>query len=384
MTMTPTNSVQAQTSPVPMDKQANATPAQVPFNQVLSGEITSRQNSANADKAPNKGADSENGQDQQTAPSTANSNVKEAKPADVADTQPKDSKDGKNATDSIAAPSASAELLALVANLNQTATKSAEPGTSSPVLDTTPAVGMGKAALSARAGVQKSQTAVEPDASSEKTPPLKPETAFTSLIKQAGELKPALDQAAIDHAAIKLDAAKIQDIPLGNAPAALAPLQQASLAIAQAAAGHPGETLTPKVGTAAWDQALGQKIVWMVAGTQQSASLTLNPPDLGPLQVVLHVSNDQANATFISAQPEVRQALEAALPKLREMMGDAGIQLGQSTVSAGTPDQHGASGGSSQHAPPGLRHADGTIDSAIQVGRTQIRMTGQGMVDTFA
>lgn len=376
MTMTPTNSVQAQTSPAPMDKQANATPAEVPFNQVLSGEITSRQNSAKADKTPDKGADSGNRQDQQTAPPTGNSSAKEAKPAETADAQIKGSKNG---TDSNAAPSASAELLALVANLNQAATKSAEPGTSPPVLDTAPAVGIGKGVLSARSGVQKSQIAVQPDASSEKTASLKPETAFTSLIKQAGELKPALDQAAI-----KLDAAKIQDIPLGTAPAALSPLQQASLKIAQAAAGQPTEKLTPSVGTAAWDQALGQKIVWMAGGAQQSASLTLNPPDLGPLQVVLHVSNDQANATFISAQPEVRQALEAALPKLREMMGDAGIQLGQSTVSAGTPNQHDASGGSSQHASPGLRETDGTIDSAIQAGRSQIRMTGLGMVDTFA
>ncbi|HUW27681.1 MAG TPA: flagellar hook-length control protein FliK [Sulfuriferula sp.] len=387
MNMTPTNAVQAQTSPAPIDKQANAAPAEVPFNQVLSGEITSRQNSANADKAQNKNADSGNGQDQQTAPSTTNSSTKEAKPAEAADAQPKDSKDGKNTTDSNAVPSASAELLALVANLNQTATKLAEPVTSAPALDTAATTGVGKAGLSAHAGVQKSQTAVQLDGASEKTPPIKPDTAFTSLIKQAGESKPALDQAAIDHAAIKLDAAKIHDIPLDTAPAVLAqaPLQQASLAIAQAAVGHPAETLTPKVGTAAWDQALGQKIVWMVAGAQQSASLTLNPPDLGPLQVVLHVSNDQANATFIAAQPEVRQALEAALPRLREMMGDAGIQLGQSTVSAGTPNQHDASGGSSRHASPGFHGADGAIDSDIRVGRSQIGMTaGQGMVDTFA
>ncbi len=376
MTMTPTSSVQVQTSPASMDKQANAAPAEVPFNQVLSGEITSRQNSASADKTPNKGTDSGTSQDPQSAASTGNPIAKEAKPAESADAQTKGSKDG---TDSNAVPSASAELLALVANLNQAATKSAEPGTSSPVLDTAASIGIGKAVLSARAGAQKSQTAVQLDGLSEKTASLKPETAFTALIKQAGELKPALDQAAI-----KLDAAKIQDIPLGAAPAALAPLQQASLQIAQAAAGLPGEKLTPQVGTAAWDQALGQKIVWMVAGAQQSASLTLNPPDLGPLQVVLHVSNDQANATFISAQPEVRQALEAALPKLREMLGDAGIQLGQSTVSAGTPNQHDASGGSSQHASPGFRETDGAIDSAVRVGRSQIRMTGLGIVDTFA
>nr|USX17299.1 flagellar hook-length control protein FliK [Oxalobacteraceae bacterium OTU3CAMAD1] len=68
--------------------------------------------------------------------------------------------------------------------------------------------------------------------------------------------------------------------------------------------------------------------------------MELNPPDLGPLQVVLSVNKDQATAAFSSAQPEVRQALEAALPKLREMMSEAGIQLGSATVSAGMSDQN--------------------------------------------
>ena len=45
----------------------------------------------------------------------------------------------------------------------------------------------------------------------------------------------------------------------------------------------------------------------MTAGALQTASLTLNPPNLGPLQVVLNVTHDQATASFFAAQPEVRQ-----------------------------------------------------------------------------
>jgi hypothetical protein len=78
----------------------------------------------------------------------------------------------------------------------------------------------------------------------------------------------------------------------------------------------------------------------MAAGGEQSATMELNPPDLGPLQVVLSVNKDQATAAFSSAAPEVRQALESALPKLKEMMSEAGIQLGSATVSAGMSDQN--------------------------------------------
>ena len=374
--MTPTSSVQAQTSPAPTGKQAGSAPAEVPFNQVLSGEMASRRDSANADNSVNQTTDNKGVQDQQTTTTTGNPGAKETKPAETTDARLKDGKDNK---DSNATPAVSVDLMALVANLSQAPAKSGKADASQPELDTPAAIGIGKGAGSAQSSLQQSRIAAQLDGSTESTPALKPEITLTAPAKQPGELKPALDPATI-----KLDPAKLQDIPLSTTPAGLAPLQQAAVNIAQAIAGLPGERLTPKVGTPAWDQALGQKIVWMSAGAQQSASLTLNPPDLGPLQVVLHVTNDQASATFISAHPDVRHALEAALPKLREMMGDAGIQLGQSTVSAGTPNQHEARGGSSRHTSPGFRDADGTIDTSIQSGHAQIRVTGLGTVDTFA
>lgn len=142
--------------------------------------------------------------------------------------------------------------------------------------------------------------------------------------------------------------------------------------------------LAPSVGTAAWSQALGEKIVWMAAGSQQTASLTLNPPNMGPLQIVLNITNDQATASFFSAQPEVRQALESAFPKLREMMNEAGIELGQATVSADTPRQNDSSDRQAQRAaPPFIVDDNGTA-----FGQTSphavIQQTGRGLVDTFA
>ncbi|MBS1169191.1 MAG: putative flagellar hook-length control protein FliK [Burkholderiaceae bacterium] len=165
---------------------------------------------------------------------------------------------------------------------------------------------------------------------------------------------------------------------------ALAPMHQVSTALVQTAA-NITEKLTPRVGTSDWNQALGQKVVWMVNSDVQSASMTLNPPDLGPLQVVLSVSNNQASANFVAAQPEVRQALEAALPRLREMLGDAGIQLGHANVSAGTQQQqHSNQGQQQMHA----SSARGSGNEGIFVSQTDSvvtpRSSRQGMVDTFA
>ena len=164
------------------------------------------------------------------------------------------------------------------------------------------------------------------------------------------------------------------------APAtALATLQAATQAV-HAPTAHV-DKLTPAVGTPAWDQALGQKIVWMAQGGEQSASLTMNPPDLGPMQVVLSVSNNQATVEFMAAQPEVRQALEAALPRLRDMMSESGIQLGQTNVSAGGQQQFAGSDGGGRSGGRGNDHAGA---EAPQVRQGMVRIARDGAVDTFA
>lgn len=94
------------------------------------------------------------------------------------------------------------------------------------------------------------------------------------------------------------------------------------------------------VGYANWDQALGQRVGFMISNAQHTATLSLNPPELGPLQVVVQMKNGtHADATFITNQPEVKQAIETALPKLREMLDQSGIQLGQTNINSNTQQQ---------------------------------------------
>jgi flagellar hook-length control protein FliK len=164
--------------------------------------------------------------------------------------------------------------------------------------------------------------------------------------------------------------------------------QPAALEIAQTATGAATDRLAARVGTPAWNQQVSQKIVWMVAGEEQTASLTLNPPDLGPMQVVLSISNDQTSVAFSSNQLEVRQALENALPRLREMMSESGIALGNATVDAGMPDGREAqqqaargNGGAGRSGSAGVGQAD--TGGATPAPRTRA-LGDRGMVDTFA
>lgn len=217
-----------------------------------------------------------------------------------------------------------------------------------------------------------------------------------ALANVKADVKPQLDAADFSLQQARDAALLAQKEQAPTAAVATAQLQPAVLEAAQAAAAA-GEELTAHVGTEAWNDQVGQKVVYMVGAEDQTASLTLNPPDLGPLQVVLSVSNGQADVTFSSNQLEVRQALENALPRLQEMMSESGIALGNATVNAGMSnggqaqqDQAMASSGFGRGNGNG-RGNGGNGDNGAAVGEATVRpatrtaMIGdRGMVDTFA
>lgn len=135
--------------------------------------------------------------------------------------------------------------------------------------------------------------------------------------------------------------------------------------------------LQPRVGLPGWGEALGQKIVWMAEKSQQTATLTLNPPDLGPMQIVLSFGNNQLSAAFLSPQPEVRAAIEAAMPKLNEMLGNAGIQMGESSVGSGASNPGGGGNGGQ----PGRRDWQGIRTALADDSTAGAVHSGQGMID---
>lgn len=138
-------------------------------------------------------------------------------------------------------------------------------------------------------------------------------------------------------------------------------------------------------GKSGWDQAISQKVMLMVGAGEQSASLTLNPPDLGPLKVVIHVHNNQADTTFISDNDEVRRALESGLSHLRDKMNETGVQLGQTNISSSNHSQenfqHAAQNRALTQAQ--VKNKDNLLIESTVSGRTIIRSVN-GLVDTFA
>ncbi|WP_148253897.1 flagellar hook-length control protein FliK [Aidingimonas lacisalsi] len=101
---------------------------------------------------------------------------------------------------------------------------------------------------------------------------------------------------------------------------------------AAATSATPTATLTQPVASQAWQQQLGQQLVNLSRSGEQQIDLKLNPPELGPLSVSLKVGDQGAQAQFLSSQVQVRQAIEQAIPQLREALEEQGISLGEAMV----------------------------------------------------
>jgi flagellar hook-length control protein FliK len=125
---------------------------------------------------------------------------------------------------------------------------------------------------------------------------------------------------------------------------------------------------------------LSEKVVWLVGRQGQFAELSLNPPQLGSLEVRLSLTGGEASAQFFSANPVVREAIDAALPKLRELMAQAGINLGEAEVRDQAFDgRHGADARARNRAVEG----DAPSHQAVMAGMNVIRPDGSGLVDLY-
>lgn len=137
-------------------------------------------------------------------------------------------------------------------------------------------------------------------------------------------------------------------------------------------------------GQQAWAEDVGNQVRWMLGRAESKADLVLTPPNLGKLEVSINLNGDQTTAQFIASSQAARDALERAMPQLREVLQQAGIMLADANVST---SQHGASGeGQDGHERTGAR-GEATIagEAGGSASGTGVWLRQQqGMVDTFA
>ncbi|MEJ2123260.1 MAG: flagellar hook-length control protein FliK [Alphaproteobacteria bacterium] len=158
---------------------------------------------------------------------------------------------------------------------------------------------------------------------------------------------------------------------------------------------HPQSVAAPRsmaalpvqlpVGQPGWDSAVGERIQWMVSRNVQQAEIKLTPPELGPMEIKLSLQNDQTSVHFLAHHSATRDALEAAIPRLRELFGEINLNLANVDVGqrqdGGRTAHEGATGDGAQ---AGGRFAEEGYD-VTQDGRAAVlRLQSRGLLDTYA
>ena len=82
-----------------------------------------------------------------------------------------------------------------------------------------------------------------------------------------------------------------------------------------------------------WNKEMGERVVWMTKQAIPSAELRLNPGHLGPIVIKIDANQDQVNVTFTTQHAAVKEAIEAALPRLRELFSAQQLNLANVDVS---------------------------------------------------
>lgn len=109
-------------------------------------------------------------------------------------------------------------------------------------------------------------------------------------------------------------------------------LAAVGLGTATQAASSQTQMAPLNLGQNAWESNLGSRLQMMIGQNVQSAEIRLDPPELGALDIKIKVSNDVATVNITSPHTQVREALETAVPRLREMFAESGLSLGDVNV----------------------------------------------------
>lgn len=134
-----------------------------------------------------------------------------------------------------------------------------------------------------------------------------------------------------------------------------------------------------------WDQALSERVLWASNQKLQSAEIKLSPPQLGPIEVRVQMHQDQAQVSFTAQHASVREALEAALPRLREMFNASGFDLVDVNVSQHSfAEQQRQMQGSVASSHNGGQRADEGEPAVLAQELGRVGALPRGGVDLFA
>ena len=117
---------------------------------------------------------------------------------------------------------------------------------------------------------------------------------------------------------------------------------------------------------------MAERVQVMLSKNLKNIDIRLDPPELGRMHIRMNMNGDGATVHFTVANQQARDALEQSMPRLREMLNNQGVQLGDTSVqqqSSGQQQRYAASGDGSggQSASGDSRQSEENLDTNVKL-----------------
>lgn len=143
--------------------------------------------------------------------------------------------------------------------------------------------------------------------------------------------------------------------------------------------------MTTPVSNPEWGAEFGKRIQMLMKNNIQHAEIRMDPPEMGRIHIRINMSQDQANISFTALHANVREAIENNMSRLRDMLGETGLQLGEADVSSQFQQQTNQSrDGQDQFSFQRQQALSGDGHEVSDLPPTVIQREIDGVIDYFA
>lgn len=153
------------------------------------------------------------------------------------------------------------------------------------------------------------------------------------------------------------------------------------------ASGGEAPRLPVAAGQPQFANALGEQVRVMVSRGVGKAVIRLDPPHLGSLEIRMRTEGEHTKVQFIAQTPAAREALEQALPRLRELFSDQGQKI-EASVSErderNGQQQAGNQGEGEAQAPADPKYRLADTEAESEEGRDNDTTLRSGLLDAYA
>lgn len=206
---------------------------------------------------------------------------------------------------------------------------------------------------------------------------------------QVGLEQAALEAKSLSQSANDSPASVLQAADNGAAgPFAAALTQAGGMTGDVASAPAASASLTAPLASPEWQKGLEQQVLGLHQRGEQRIELHLHPAELGPLSISLQLGESGAQAQFLSSHPQVRAAVEQAIPQLRETLAQQGITLGETSVGEQpyrSPQEQFSSGGNGGSFAGNGNDSGGSVaDVSMESRPVAVPLGLSGGIDLYA